>query len=164
MTDIVNAVQQALQEHPPIQALVAEPYIGSDAAWVNGWIFDSSLSTRIENSQRCAIVVSYGGGWNVPLDGNTVRFPQVIVDIWADPTRAADNSVSVDDAREKALKIYDAVFSLLHRVKRSTDDGGAIYFGGVRVITSESLGEPDLQPVIDGNGAKMLRCRFGLSY
>lgn len=164
MTDIVKDVQYALQEAPGIQALVVEPYIGKDAGWVNGWIFDSSLSTRIENTQRCAIVVSYGGGWRPPLDSNTVRFPLVVVDIWADPTRDTDNSVLTHDAKTKCFHIYSEVFKVLHLLDRSTDDGGAIYFDQTRIISSESLGEPDLSWVQDGNGARMLRSRFGISY
>lgn len=164
MTDIVEAVQTALQDDAGIQALVVAPYLGEDAGWVNGWIFDSALGTRIENSQRCAIVVSYGGGWNAPPDGNLVRFPLVVVDIWADPTRSADNSVLKHDAKAKCFTIYDEVYRVLHRVDRADDNGDFIYFGGLRIISSESLAEPDLQWVTDGNGARMLRCRFGISY
>lgn len=164
MTDIVAAVQTALQEDAGIQALVAAPYIGEDAGWVNGWIFDSTLGARIENSQRCAIVVSYGGGWNAPLDSNLVRFPLVVVDIWADPTRAADNSVLTHDAKAKCFRIYDEVFRTLHLLDRADSSGEFIYFGDTRIMSSEALGEPDLQWVNDGNGARMLRCRFGISY
>lgn len=164
MTDIVKDVQYALQAAPGIQSLVVAPYIGKDAGWVNGWIFDSSLQVGMENSQRCAIVINYGGGWFPPLEGNTNRFPMVVVDIWADPTRGIDNSVTVDDAKSKCFKIFDEVFKVLHLVNRDTPSGGAIFFDQTRIISSELLGEPDLTKVDDGNGAKMLRCRFGISY
>lgn len=164
MTDIAKDVQAYLQAHPAVQEMVTDPYIGSDDAWVHGWIFDSNLKVRIENSQRCAIVVSYGGGWFPSLESNTVRFPLVVVDIWADPTRKADMSVAVDDAKTKCFDIYDAVFKALHLVNRDTPSGGAIFFDQTMITSSESLGDPDLTWVDEGNGARMLRGRFGLSY
>ena len=88
----------------------------------------------------------------------------VVVDIWADPTRAAHNSVVTHDAKAKCFRIYEEVFKVLHLTKRSTDDGESIYFNQTRIISSEALGEPDLSWVQDGNGARMLRCRFGISY
>lgn len=164
MTDIVAAVQQHLQQHPAVQALVQAPYIGKDSGWVNGWIFDSELSVRIENSQRCAIVISYAGGWRTAEEKSTTRFPSVAVDIWADPTRSADNSVLVHDAKTKCFRIYDAVFEALHLREITNEDGSFLYFSDVRITSSESLGEPNLQWVTDGNGARMLRAIFGISY
>lgn len=163
MTDVSKAVQYALQEHPPIRDLVTQGVIGKDAAWVNGWVFDSSLRVVLENTQKCAIVVSYGGPWETPDPSNTFRSPSVAVDIWADPTRNPDNSVKFDDAKTKCFDIYDAVFSLLHRTNRDTASGGSLFFDSLRVLASQSLGEPDLTSVSDGNGAKMLRARFGLT-
>jgi hypothetical protein len=163
-TDIVKDVQYYLQEQPEIQALVTPPYIGSDDGWVNGWIWDSNLQGRIENSQLCAIVISYAGGWVAPLDDHTVSFPAVVVDIWADPSRKEDNSVLVHDAKTKCFTIHAAVKKALHlNQKRSRSDASAIYFGNTRVTSSELLGEPDLQWVTDGNGARMLRARYGIS-
>lgn len=162
MTDIAKDVQIAIQEHPAVQQLVASGVIGSDAAWVNGWIFDSDLQVVLENTQKCAIVVSYGGSWQAPPDSNTVRFPSVRVDIWADPTRDEDHSVKLNDAAAKCFAIYDAIFPLLHRPNRDTDSGGSILLNGTRVTALESLAEPELSRVDNGNGARMLRGRFGL--
>jgi hypothetical protein len=164
-SDIVKDVQFYLQQQPEIQALLAVPgLIGSDDAWVNGWIWDSSLQGRIENTQQCAIVVSYAGGWLAPLDDSSASFPAVVVDIWADPTRAEDNSVRVNDAKTKCFTIHAAVKRALHlNQHRARNDASAIYFGNTRVTTSELLAEPDLQPVSDSNGAHMLRARYGIS-
>lgn len=157
--NIAKEVQIYLQSDPGIQALVVAPYIGKDSAWKHGWIFDSKLQVRMENTQRCAIVVSYAGGWTAPQDSNTFNFPQVVVDIWADPTRKSDHSVSVDDARDKCFTVYKKVFQALHLLDRRD-----IQFGDTRIISSEALSEPELSPVTNGNGAYMLRCRFGISH
>lgn len=164
MRNIAKDVQVALQEDLGIQSLITEPWIGIDDAWDRGWIFDSRLGTALENTQRCAIVVSYAGGWQIPLDGNTNHFPAVVVDIWADPTRNPDHSYQYNDADDKLFKIYEAVFAVLHRTHRADDAGNSIFFNGGRIISSESLGEPDITSVTDGNGSRMMRCRFGISY
>lgn len=159
MTDITKDVQYYLQNSEHVQELVIAPYIGSDDGWVNGWIFDSKLSTRIENSQRCAIVISYAGGSDTPIPGNSASFPAIVVDIWADPTRDADHSVIVDDAKTKCFTIHEAVKKALH-----LPNSQGIVFDETRITSSELLGEPELNPVIDGNGAKMLRARYGISF
>jgi hypothetical protein len=162
--DIAKDVQYYLQSSPEVQSVVKEPLIGVDDAWVNGWIFDSKLSVRQENTQRCAIVVSYGGGWSSPLDGSTASFPVVVVDIWADPTRSADNSILKDDAKTKCFTVHAAVKRALHLAHHEANSGEApIYFNQTRVTSSELLGEPELSPVSEGNGAYMLRCRYGIS-
>lgn len=164
MVDISKDVQYYLQHHPAIEALIASKAIGSDEAWVNGWIFDSNLQVRMENTQQCALVVNYAGGWSSPLEGNLAHFPMVVVDIWSDPTRKEDNSPKFDDAKTKAFDVFDAVFSALHLAHHETDDGQVIYFNQTRVTSCELIGEPLLSPVANGNGAKMLRCNFGISY
>lgn len=162
--DISQDVQFYLQNSPIIQSMVLEPYIGVDDAWVNGWIFDSDLQVRIENTQRCAIVISYGGGWSSPLDGNTAHFPIATVDIWADPTRKSDNSVAMDDAKYKCFAIHAAVYQALHLSEHQPLTGGqVIYFNQTRVTSSELLGEPALSWVTDGNGARMLRANYAIS-
>lgn len=164
MTDIVEAVQTRLQEFPPVQDLVTAELIGKDAGFVNGWIFDSSLSVSLEGKQKAAIVVSYGGGHDTPDPDSAVKFPVVVVDIWADPTRSDDGSVAVHDAKSKVFRVWDAVDAALHIQKRTEEDGTALFFGDVRIITSQRLGDPDLQWVKDGDGARMLRCRYGITY
>lgn len=165
MTDIVSDVQTYLQADSGIQELVGvDGYIGQDQAWVNGWIWDSQLEDRIEGSEKCAIVVSYAGPWGSPLEGNTVRFPAVVVDIWADPTRNEDGSVYEHDAKAKCFRIYDRVDRALHLVNRDREDGGAIFFGLTRIFSSERLADPDLQWVSDSNGARMLRGRYGITH
>jgi hypothetical protein len=164
VTDIVKDVQYALQESPSIQELVTSGLIGSGAGWVNGWIFDSDLSVRMENTQKCAIVVSYAGGHRALEPDSQTHIPLVVVDIWADPTREADNSVRVHDAKTKAFTVYDAVHKTLHLIDRGTSSGGAVFFDQTRIISSEVLGEPELNWVTDGNGTRMLRCRVGISY
>lgn len=165
MSTIVKAVQQAIQDADNIQALVAEGVIGKDSGWVNGWIFDSALSVRMESTQKCAIVVSYGGGWLPPLEDGLTRFPRVVVDIWADPLRdASTGSVLEDDAADKAFRVYHEVRKVLHRIDRSGPGGSSIYFGDLRISSSVAADEPELHKVTDGNGAKMLRCVFNITY
>lgn len=164
MTDIVKAVQAGLQDAEAVQAMITAPYIGEDDAWDKGWIFDSKLRVTLENTQRCAIVINRAGGWATPNEHNNMRFPLIVVDIWADPTRNTDHSVKYDDAEDKANDIFDAVRSVMHTVDRGRSGGGFIYWGDERITSSESLAEPDTTPVKDGNGAYMLRARFGITY
>lgn len=160
MTDIVKDVQVALQDAPGIQALVTEGLIGKDNAWVNGWIFAYDIIGKIENTQKCAVVVSYGGGWRAPEEGSQERFPIVVVDIWADPTRHPDNSVKVADAESKAFRVYSEIRKVLHLLERQN-----IVFNETPIASSEAMYEPDpIQKVTSGNGARFLRSRFSISY
>lgn len=162
--DIVKAVQAGLQDSPIIQALTTAPYIGEDAAWTKGWIFDRKLRVAVENSQRCAVVINSSFGWTVPNTYNTARFPLVVVDIFADPTRNADHSVALDDAETKARHIYDELFKVMHTVNPSSANGLSIFWGDLRITSSESLAEPSVTPVADGNGLVLLRARFGVTH
>lgn len=163
MTDIVKDVQVELQNAPGIAALVAEGLIGKDTGFTKGWIFDSNLFVRMENSQKCSIVVSYAGGWNAPDSDSQTYFPAVYVDIWADPTRNADNSVKVQDARAKAFRVYEQVKKVLHLTRRS-ENGHPVRFNNTVISSSEILGEPELEKVSDGDGAYMMRLRVGISH
>lgn len=160
MSDITSDVQYYLQNHPLIQALVVDPYIGKDDGWVNGWIFDSEMQVRMENTQRCAISVTYAGGFNPLLEDNTARFPLLAVDIWADPERAEDETPVPLNAKTKAFHIFDeGVFPALHLNKH-----GEYYFNETRVTSCEILGEPLMLTPPDGNGLKILRANVAISY
>lgn len=156
MTDISADVQYYLQHAPEIEELVTEPYIGVDEAYSNGWIFDSNLKVRLQNTQRCAIVISYGGGYRgFRLKPDTAGYPLCIVDIWADPTRNDDFSVKTDDAKAKCFVIYTALKKVLNHPMN--DMGAPLYFDQTRITSSEIFGEPVLSWVENGNGARMLR-------
>lgn len=157
-----------LAQQPEVTSL-----LGSDEIWAT-WIFaNESPHRRIENTQKCAVVIFVQDAW-APANGhNTLSFPRLFVDVWADPTRASDNSVSVQDAKDKIHSVYKAVDKYLHTLHRSTANGGAIRWGTAAEITdgsasiivsSERLdGYPALSPVADGNGAWMGRVAYGVT-
>lgn len=171
MTALTLAIRNELARIEPLTALLAR-----SASW-DTWIFDQRpVKAAIEGTQKCMIVVSQGGSYTGANDSNTLRFPQVHIDIWADPTRnmvAEDRPVKVYDAESKIEKIFPYVDAFLHRVDRGTPSGDLLIWGttdevatktGVVVAGSLRLsGDIEYSPVRDSVGTMMGRITYGVN-
>jgi hypothetical protein len=166
MTTLTLAIRNELAKVTPLRALLAKSKI-----W-DTYIFDSRpLGGPIEGSQLAQIVVSGTRPYTGANDHNTLRFPQINIDIWADPTRNVDGSVKVDDAKDKIEAIFPHVDRVLHRVDRS-QSGSVIIWGtaeevanktGVVVSGSHRIsGDIDYSPVKDSEGTWMGRISYGV--
>lgn len=146
--------------------------LGSDLTWTT-WMFTEVPYVLIENSSSALVVITQSGGWAAPNAHNTMSFPRLVVDIWADPTRSRpSNAVQIQDAKQKINTIHKAIFKNLHTVSKQNSVGGSIIWGtpaqiadksGTRIQGSQLLGEPEFSPVGDGSGAFMGRIYYGVT-
>ena len=167
MTDLSLALRNYLARDPELRSL-----LGRSASW-DTWIFDKKpVNVRIENTSRCLIVINEVGTWSGRNDHNTMKFPRIQVDIWADPSRNEDRSVLVFDAESKIEKIQKVLDKHLHLVNVDTEVGLPFIWGteqqiisktGKVVFSSKNLTGPDLSPVVDSEGTLMGRMTYGIT-
>lgn len=168
MTALTLAIRNLLLQDEDLTDLLAMyPTLGPG-------IFDERpVGARFEGKGKCIIVVAYGGTWTVANEHNTLRFPRIFVDIWADPTRNADKSVQVYDADDKIEVIQNLVDKHLHLVNKSRPDGLPWIWGtaeqmsektGVIIDGSSRTMGPDISPISDTDGAMMGRTTYNISH
>lgn len=134
-------------------------------------IYANRPEATIENTGSVMIVLTVESGWGANQH-NTARFPTLIVDIWADPTRNPDKSVRRQDADLKLEAVYKAIDSFLHLVHAASPGGGSVIWGtesevenrtGLRIISSSRDNEPDIRSAIDDQGALIGTVRYSVS-
>lgn len=167
MTDLSLAVRNLLAQDIELTAL-----LGKSASW-DTWIFDEKpVNVRIENTSKCLIVINESDPWTSPNQHNTLKFPTILVDIWADPTRNPDKSVQKFDAKSKIERIQDFVDHHLHLVDPGDASGGPQVWGtptqisaktGVVVTGSQRLSGPVYSPIRDTVEAWMGRYTYGVN-
>lgn len=190
MTRLTLGARNLLVQAPEVKALISAGVLGGGAAfstWKDGWVFADQPYANIESRSHMALVViSDGGGWQGPDPAGTSRFPRLLVDIWASPTRHVSDhtSVKIQDADILIEDVFAALRPYLHTVNLgvpgSPDHSLTTWQGvpgsprvwgtaaqivgrtGVTVLSSEQQGEPNFSDVRDGNGARMGRYAFGL--
>lgn len=167
MTRLSKAVRNLLVADPAIFASV-----GNDTVWLDGWIFFDNIYVRLENTQSSAIVITENSSFSAPNPYNTMLFPKLTVDIWSDPTRSADNSIKVQDAKDKIEALHVLIKPHLHTINMH-DQGQTIFWGtpaeistktGVAVAGSQQLSGPEYSPIKNGNGAWMGRFTYGINF
>lgn len=165
MTELSLAARNLLAQQSSVRSLVPK-----SQAWDTYIFSDSPLGAKIEGTSKSLIVVTEGRQWTTPNPHNTMRFPTLYVDIWSDPTRNADKSVQVQDAKNKIEKIHKAILPFLHTTSLSTGPGGkARIWGtaaeienqtGVFVLGSSLNSGPDFSPIDGTDGAWMGRYEY----
>lgn len=138
-------------------ALEATGLVGSDALYPL-WVWENNLQARVENSQKCAVVVLMASYWSQPSGSNTWDFPRIQVDIWADPDRNSDHSLQVDNARAKIWQVHYAIRKFLHSV-----DSEVNFWDGMRILSTKCAGDPVIRQIADGNGGYMGTVYYNLS-
>lgn len=148
--DIVSGTATYLSSEPVALAAVSTFNIGGQ---LTPGIFQYRPWAKIEGSQRTCVVITYDGGWTGPNLHNTLRFPRVGINIWADPLRDGQNNVTdPGEVMRRAYATFEAVDQVMHRV-----GGGSVMFGTLRVIECVRLIEPVIYVVPDGDG--LVRCQ-----
>lgn len=165
MTKLAYAARNFLAQQSSVTSLV-----GTDTQ-VGEWLFVNVPEATVENSSTCLVVIYTEDGWGANQH-NTARFPTLVIDIWADPTRNPDRSVRWRDADLKAEAVYLAIDKHLHRVSNSEPGGASVIWGtaeeianktGVRIISSSRVNEPSSRPAFDDQGAVIWTVRYDVS-
>lgn len=167
MTQLSLGIRNLLAQDAELKSL-----LGRSVSW-DTWIFsDDPVGVKVEGTQKCLIVITENGTWSSPNAYNTQRFPRVFVDIWADPTRNANLSVQLPDAKDKIEAIVKVVKRHLHTVDPSRSNGMPLIWGtaeqiadktGVVVAGSQQLDGPDYSPIKDSTGSFMGRLTYGVN-
>lgn len=109
--------------------------------YVGQKVFKNELLEHVQGSSGRALVVRKAGGWAPPDRVQSSEFPELVIECWADPDRAPNGDMKVDNAVDKAYALYRLIDPLFHRVMD-------VYWGaggtdrGVRVISSYRAMEP----------------------
>lgn len=148
------------------------PLLGKSQSWPI-WVFDERpVGIKFEGFQKCLVVINEDSTWTSPNEHNTLRFPRLIVDIWADPTRNEDRSVRMDDARDKIEVIETVLSKHFHTVDMGLPSGKIIQWGtaeeieanaGVFISGSSRRSGPEFRPVKDNEGAWMGTYIYGVN-
>ncbi len=146
--DIVSGAVAFLYSKPDVLAV-----LGSDPD--GPWLFQYELWAKdlIEGSESTALVISSDGGWAGPNLQNTLRFPRLQIDVYADPIRDHGNNViDPGEVQRRAYRAFQVVDKYLHRVNSETQ-----MWGTIRTVSCSRLTEPVVYRVPDGDG--LLRCQ-----
>lgn len=183
MTRLTLDLRNLLVQTPEIQTFISDKVIGrGSTAFTDGFVFDSTPFTNIEKkSHQAFIVIAHDGTWQAPNAHNNMRFPRIVVDVWASPTRKADGTPATTDADLLIEEVMAGIWPYLHTVNMDVPPDAPAILGepgkpriwgtagqiatrtGSLVMASQSLGEPTFTDVRDGNGARMGRYAFGVS-
>ena len=167
MTVLSLAARNFLVQDTGLTGLLAEsPTLGP-------WIFDSEpVGARFEQNSKCLIVISEENTWTSPNEHNTLRFPRLFVDIWADPDRNPDKSVRISNAKTKIGAIQAFIDKHMHLVDPGTPQGMPFIWGtpdqianktGVVIVASERRDGPEFSPIANAQGAWMGRLTYGIT-
>jgi hypothetical protein len=164
MTKLAYAARNFLAQQESVTSLLGSDDLGP-------WIFVNQPEATVENTGDVLVVISSTSGWGAN-GHNTARFPVLIVDIWADPTRdPASHAVMRKDADLKVERVFEAIDKFLHLTHRSVN-GDSVIWGtpdqvtnrtGVRIIASERQDEPTMRPAFNDEGAIMGSVRYNVS-
>ncbi len=148
--DLVSGATKYLRAQPDVIAAVSSFVIGGVPT---PGIFPYYPWDMIEGSSGTAVVLSSdGGGWAAANTYNTLRFPRLVVNIWADPIRDTKyNNVGTGEVMRRVFATFKTIDGHLHRTS-----GAEVMFGQLRIISSTRLTEPVIYMVPDGDG--LVRC------
>lgn len=187
MSRLTLDLRNLLVQTPEVHAFIAAKTIGKGTtAFTDGFIFDTTQFTNVEKkSNQAFIVIAHDGTWQAPNAHNNMRFPRIVVDIWASPARKPDGTpISTQTADYLIEEVMAGIWKYLHTVNMDVppmEDLDYAFLGtpgkpriwgtaaqianrtGSLVMASQSLGEPQFSDVKDGNGARMGRYAFGVS-
>ena len=179
MTELALSAQRILVQDP---RLLASGLIGTDVTWPPGWVFPDVPGARIENSQKCAIVIFEDAPWTDPNSHNFAEFGTLVVDIWADPTRNTDKSVRRSDAQDKITSVAKIVSRNFHLVHPSVSPTDPTHLGavgmpriwgtaaqvaartGLTIVSSAQSGGPEFAPMVNNFDGWRGRYKFNVQY
>ena len=134
-----------------------------------GWIFEDDIYGKVASTGQCAIVISEVGQHASPNQHNTMRFPNLLVDVWADVSRNADLSVKRKDAQARAERVHKILRKHFDLKPNGRLDGGFLVWGsdeqiaagqGIPIFGSTMGAGPDVSLISNGEGAVMSRVTY----
>lgn len=147
--DIVQATVKHLIGFPDVLAVLDSFEV--DGGSMPG-LWQYRLFAQMEGTSGTACVIDSDGGWAGANPHNTLRFPRLMVTIWADPIRdMGSNAVDPGEVQRRAIRAFWAVDARLHRPQ-----GGSQLWGSLRTVDCVRLTEPTMYVVPDGDG--LVRC------
>lgn len=154
--DIVAATVKWLLTKPAVTSAVSMFTI--DGRQVPG-LFQYRLWTPIEGTSNTAAVITHEGGWATPNVHNTMRFPRILLNLWADPIRDAGNNViDLPEVQRRIAWVFEQIDKHLH-----ITGNASMMWGDVRVMTSVRLTEPSIYVVPDGDGLVRLQAYYAIT-
>ncbi len=173
MAQLALNIRNYLAQQEDLRAL-----LGSSKTWDTWMWADKPLgkiegSGKINGARSALLVVSEGTQWTTPNEHNTLHFPRIFIDVWADPTRNQDGDVAMQDADNKISAIHRVVSKYLHLVDNGDRKGQPVCWGtaaqmesfkGSLINSSTRAGEPAYADVRDGDGARMAAVTYNVSY
>ena len=104
-----------------------------------------------------AIVINRGPGWAGAGPVNSQRFPRLLVDVTADPSRDATGAITVSDAEDRAFAAAGVVIPLFTFPALRGERIGAVGSNpGLYVISSQLWEAPRLITVADLHGSTVM--------
>lgn len=153
--DIVSGAVTYLRAQPEVVAAVDTFNINNS---FSPGIFQYRLWTVMEGSEKTSCVINTDGGWAGPNLHNTLRFPRLLLNIWADPLRDAQKNNIDPLVQRRATNTFEAIDPFLHCM-----EGSDMRWGTLRVISCLRLTEPVVYPVPDGDGLVRLQCYYAVT-
>lgn len=117
-----------------------------------------ALPNLMEGSSNTAVVLAHDGGWAAPNLYNTLRFPRLLLNVWADPIRDAQKNNIDPLVQRRANACFETFDKVLHRCA-----GGDTRFGTLRVLDIVRLTEPTILDVPDGDGLVRLQAYYAVT-
>lgn len=152
--DIVQGCVKFLQSKPDVRAVLGG-YEGTNVAW----LFQHRMWVDVEGTSSTAAMIGRDGGWAGANLHNTMRFPRVTMEIWADPLRDdGRNAVDPGEVYRRIDRAYEVIDSYLHRPQ-----GGQQMWGTVRTLDCTRLTEPTVYEVPDGDGLLRLLVAYAVA-
>lgn len=159
--DVVQGAVQYLTQDDSVTSLLGSFSDGKP------WIFQDNFYAVVKGLSKVGLTVETRGGWQAGLISSTMGVPRLYVAAYSDPSRDSKGQVSKQDARAKAMEVLVAVAKKLHKPDqtawRTLDDSDYVWCGGLRVLKSIKLTEPDFAPVAEGDGMVMGSLTFALT-
>ncbi len=122
-------------------------------------LFQYSNWVNIGGSSSTSCVIDSEGGWAAANPHNTLRFPRLSINVWADPIRdSINNNADSGEARRRATQTFWTIDRHLHRAQ-----GGSQIWGDLRTVDCVRLTEPTLYIVPDGDGLVRLMAYYGVT-
>jgi hypothetical protein len=163
--DDVAAVLQARLNLPDVpvgwEDALLDAGLGSEdtGRW---FLWQWTERAQVQGTGRASVVISVPGSWAGPNTYNTLRFPRVQTEVYADIDRDETRGPYVRTAPKKGEDIWVVLDALLHRPgQRNMHWGDAN--GRVRVVSSvRNSGEPDRNEVPDTDGVWRILCSYAI--
>lgn len=154
--DIVSAAVTWLGGFPDV--LAALGVFNIDQVLTPG-LFQYRLWTPIESTSSTACVVESDGGWAAANMHNTLRFPRLLISVWADPIRDfSSNSIDPGEVIRRAMNAFWTLDAHLHRAQ-----GGEQMWGTLRTVDCVRLTEPVIYAVPDGDGLVRVQSYYAVT-